>query len=441
MLQTLWYAASLIPEISDDIDSVDAAMRMGYNWKYGPFQLIDRIGVDAFAASLQQFKLPVPKIIAAALGKKLYDKQDGKRTEFMIGGKYAPLNIPSGSLMLDDIKLTQKPIAKNVSAQLWDIGDGILCIEFLSKQNTFDPENLKFIAEAIPKVQQGARGLVFATDGDNFSFGANIGYFLLACNTASWWAISDMIKQGQDTFMALKYAPFPSVTALAGMALGGGCELNLHVSAVQAHIESYIGLVEAGIGVVPGWGGCTELLLRHIEAGEATQRAVLSGKKPEHMIGGGPMPPIAKVFEYISTAKVAASAYEAQDMLILNSKSRVTMNRRRVLADAKELCLSLAKDYKAPQKRTMRLPGISGKLALMMAVENFRNAGKASQHDEVVAGGLATVLTGGDTDMMREVTEQDILDLEHEVFMELCKTERTRERIAHTLATGKPLRN
>ena len=448
MLKTLHYAASLIPEISDDMYSVDQAMVMGYAWKYGPFQMIDKLaipgksGTDVFAGALQQAGMSVPPIIAQALGKKLYDTSSGKLEQFNIGGKFTPVPIPDGSLMLADIKLTQKPVKKNASAQVWDLGDGVACLELTSKQNTWDPENLKMVAQ-LPELvkEKGFRAVVVGSDADNFSFGANIGYFLLATNTASWWAISDMVKQGQDAFMGVKYAPFPVVTSLAGMALGGGCELNLHADAVQAHIESYIGLVEVGIGVIPGWGGCKELLFRHVAAGEAAQKAIQSGKRPEHLIGGGPMGPISKVFEYISMAKVAGSAAEAQDMLILNSKSGITMNRRRVLADAKARALAMAENYTPPEQRTIRLPGESGYLALKLAVDNFRANGKATPHDETVSLALAHVLTGGDTDITQEMTEQQILDLEHEYFMELCKTPQTRDRIAAMLNTSKPLRN
>ena len=447
MLKTLHYAASLIPEISDDIYSVDAAMQMGYNWKYGPFAMIDRCaaggmsGTEIVAQAWEKMGLSVPPVIAQARGKKLYDVAEGKRQQFSIGGKYTALPIPDGSLLLEDIKLTKKPIKKNASAQVWDLGDGIACLELTSKQNTWDPENLKMVA-ALPEIVKGGfRGLVIGTDGDHFSFGANIGYFLLACNTASWWAISDMVRQGQNAFMGLKYAPFPVVASLSGMALGGGCELLLHSDAVQAHIESYPGLVEAGIGVVPGWGGCKELLLRHVNAGIAAQKSIAKGEKPAVMMAGGPMPAISKVFETISMAKVAGSAAEAQDVMILNSKSRITMNRRRVLADAKSLCLELAQDYKAPEPATLRLPGETAYTALKLAVDNFRKNGKATPHDETVSLALARVLTGGDTDITRELTEQDILNLEHEMFMELVHTKQTRDRIAAMLNTSKPLRN
>lgn len=448
MLKTLHYAASLVPEISDDIYSIDQAMVMGYAWKWGPFQLIDKLafdgkaGTDVFAAALQQAGMNVPSLIQKAAGKKLYDLVDKKPQQFSIGGQYAPILPPEGSLMLEDIKRDRKPVKKNVSAQVWDLGDGVACVELTSKQNTWDPENLKMIQELPALVQEkGFRAVVIGTDADHFSFGANIGYFLLACNTASWWAISDMVKQGQQAFMGLKYANFPSVSALSGMALGGGCELQLHVTAVQAHMESYPGLVEAGIGVIPGWGGCKELLLRHYAAGIAAQKSIASGQKPDVLMSGGPMGAISKAFEYISTAKVAGSAAEAQEMMILNRKSRITMNRRRVLSDAKQLALDLAKDHAAPEPFTVRLPGPSAKLALDMAVEGFVKTGKATPHDVVVADHLAQVLTGGDTDITQEVTEQQLLDLEHDHFMELCKTRGTQDRIAHMLNTSKPLRN
>ena len=447
MLKTLHYAASLIPEISDDIYSVDAAMVTGYNWKYGPFQMIDRAahggvsGTEIVAAAWQKMGLDVPPVIQQALGKKLYETE-GVRQQFNIGGKYSPVPIPAGSLMLEDIKLTSTPVKKNGSASVWDLGDDVACLELTSKQNTWDPENLKMVAELPALVKEkGFRAVVIGGDADNFSFGANIGYFLLACNTASWWAISDMVKQGQDAFMGLKYAPFPVVTSLSGMALGGGCELNLHADAVVAHIESYIGLVEVGIGVIPGWGGCKELLLRHIVAAEAAQKSIAKGEKPEMLMAGGPMPAISKAFEYISMAKVAGSAAEAQDMLILNAKSRISMNRRRVLADAKTLALELAQNYAPPEHRMLRLPGETGYVALQLAVDNFRKNGKATPHDEVVSMALARVLTGGGTDITREVSEQDLLNLEHEMFMELCHTQATRDRIAHMLNTSKPLRN
>ncbi len=225
--------------------------------------------------------------------------------------------------------------------------------------------------------------------------------------------------------MGLKYSPFPVVAALGGMALGGGCEMVLHSDAVQAYIESYPGLVEVGVGVIPGWGGCKEMLLRHMQG----------------LPQGSAMPAIAKVFEYIGTAKVAGSADDAKDMKILNQGSRITMNRARLLPDAKQLCLLMADNYVAPEPAMLSLPGGAAKAALQMGLDQFVATGKATPHDVVVCTHLASVLSGGDTDIMDTVTEQQLLDLEHEAFMELVRTKGTLDRIEYMLANGKPLRN
>ncbi len=459
MLKTLHYAASLVPEISDSIRNIDDAMRMGYAWKWGPFEMIDRLawegmsGPSVFAHQCKKTGLSVPDIIAGTQGQPLYKTENGQRYYFGQDGAYHALTHPKGSLMLGDIKLGAKPLAKNASASLWDLGDGVAGFELTTKMNTFDPDVFKMLHQSIAIVQQDFTGLVIATDEERFSLGANLGFFLFAANSASWWAISDMIRAGQQAFMALKYAPFPVVSSLSHMALGGGCEILLHSDAVQAHIESYPGLVEAGIGVVPGWGGCKEMLWRHFAGQHESairEQGNAESARPDgasqkagsgHRMPGGPMPPISRVFEYISMAKVAGSAHEAQDMLILNEKSRISMNRRRVLADAKALCLELAAGYQPPPPATFRLPGSSGRDALHMAVDNYVKNGKATAHDEVVSKALARVLTGGDTDITQEVDEQTILDLEHDIFMELVKTEGTLARVEHMLETNKPLRN
>lgn len=434
MLKVLHYAASLVPEISDDIRSIDEAMKLGYAWKYGPFELIDRLswqgqqGSTIFAAKCAQAGLPVPKIIEVAAGRPLY-RTEGSAEQFLgLDGEYHTIIHPAGSLMLRDVQLGNKPILKNASAELWDIGDGVACFTLKSKMNTFDPEVFKLIHQSIELVQRDFKGLVIGTDAERFSLGANLGFFMFAANTASWDVVSETIKGGQNAFMALKFAPFPVVGSLAHMALGGGCEILLHCDAVQAHIESYPGLVEVGVGIVPGWGGCKEMIGRHF---------ALSGKA----LSAGPMPAISKVFEIISMAKVAGSAQEAQDMLILNAASGISMNRRRVLADAKAKCLELAQNYAPPQPFTYRLPGESGRDALIMAVEGFARSGKATKHDVVVSSHLAQVLTGGGCDITQELTEQDMLNLEHDVFIQLVKTEGTLARVEHMLMTNKPLRN
>jgi 3-hydroxyacyl-CoA dehydrogenase len=423
--KTLAYTASLIPEISDDIVSVDNTMKWGYSWKMGPFEMIDKLGAANIVKALQAEKIPVPALLEKSGGKPFYQVADDKRVYLTIKNEYAPLPQTEGVWSLADRKLGLKPLAKNGSASLWDLGDGIACLEFTSKMNSVDPDILSLAEKSIEIVKQGFKGLVIGGDADNFSVGANLGFILYAANMAAWPMISDVIRQGQRTVMALKYAPFPVVSALGGMALGGGCEFVLHSSAVQANIESYPGLVEVGVGVIPGWGGCKEMLLRNLEG----------------LPQGGAMPAIARVFETIATAKVAGSADEAKDMKILHNGCRISMNRARLLPDAKQLCLSLAESYTPPQPASVSLPGPTGYTALLMALDQFAAQGKATPHDIVVCKQLAHVLTGGDTDMTDTVTEQQLLDLEHAAFMELIHTKDTLARIEHMLETGKPLRN
>jgi len=439
--KTFAYTAMLIPEISDEILSVDNAMKWGYSWKSGPFEMMEKVGVDAIAALLKSENLAVPPILEKAAGKKLYKTEDAKRQYFTLKGDYAIITPLPGAWSLADIKLTKKPIIKNGSASLWDVGDGIACFEFTSKMNSIDPDILTLMEQSLEVVKKDYKGLIIGGDADNFSVGANLGFILYAANMAAWPMISDVIKQGQRTMMAMKYAHFPVVGALGGMALGGGCETILHCDAVQAHVESYPGLVEVGVGVIPGWGGCKEMLLRHLQAnakGES-RGGVMSALSS--MIVGNAMPAISKVFETIGMAKVGGSAEEAKDLKILNEKSRITMNRARLLHDAKQLCLELAKDYQPPQPATISLPGGTAKVAMMMAVKGLRTAGKATPHDETVSKYLAEVLSGGDTDSSETLTEQQILDLEHAAFMELIKTKPTLARIEYMLENNKPLRN
>jgi 3-hydroxyacyl-CoA dehydrogenase len=434
----LHYTASLIPEISDDIAAVDAAMKTGYNWKFGPFEMMDKLGIDWLIEKWKAEGKSIPPILEKAKGTTLYKIENGQRQAFSIAGKYDAIVPPPGSLMLSDIKLNSKPVLKNPSASVWDLGDGIACLELTSKMNSVDPDILSMIMQSIDLVKRDFKGLVIGNDGDNFSVGANLGFMLMAANIAAWKQISQVIRDGQNSMMALKYAPFPVVSSLTGMALGGGCEIILHSNAVAGHIESYPGLVEVGVGLIPGWGGCKEMVLRHMGEKAAKESSGFIG----NMIAtGGAMPAISKAFEAIATAKISGSAQEAQDAKILRESDGITMNRVRVLADAKAKCLQMAENYTPPVSPAIHLPGKSAKVALYMAVDGFAAAGKATPHDVVVCKALAQVLSGGDTDMSEALTEQQVLDLEHEVFMELVKTKPTLARIEHMLETGKPLRN
>ena len=426
MAKTLSYAVSLVPEIGDDIVAVDEAMKLGYNWSYGPFELIDRLGASWFAARLRDEGSQVPALLERVGDASFYRIADGRRQYFGTDGAYHDIERAEGVELLADVKLGAKPLAANASASLWDVGDGVVCLEFHSKMNAIDSDILAMIGQALSIVPGAYQGLVIYNEGANFSVGANLGLVLFAANTAAWDDIEATVSGGQQAYKALKYAPFPVVGAPSGMALGGGCEVLLHCDAVQAHAEIYMGLVEVGVGLIPGWGGCKELLLRWWG----------NKRRP-----GGPMPPVSKAFETISMACVSTSAADARRLLFLRHDDGITMNRDRVLADAKARVLALACDYAPPEAPQPSLPGATARTALQMAVDGFHKVGKASDYDTVIAGALADVLSGGDTDITETVDEDALLNLERRAFMSLVKRPQTIARIEHMLETGKPLRN
>ena len=423
---TLAYAASIVPEATQTILGVDDAMKLGYNWKAGPFEMIDAFGPAALCAKLTESGIAVPPILEAVGDGKFYRVENGKRQYFGLDGQYHDVVRPDGVLLLSDIKLAAKPLLKTASAALWDVGDGVVALEFTGKMNALDVEVMKLIEQAIPLVSEQYKALVVYNEGTHFSAGANLGLALFAVNIAAWGEIDKLIAGGQAAFKALKYAPFPVVAAPAGMALGGGCEIVLNSDAAQAHAETYIGLVEPGVGLIPGWGGCSEMIDRWRNM----------PKMPK-----GPMPAVGKVFEIVSTATVAKSAANAKELGFLRPTDGVTMNRDRLLADAKARALAMAEGYTPPAPPEFRLPGPSGKAALDLAVQGFRARGIATPYDEVVAGKLATVLTGGDADPTEVVTEERMLELERIEFIKLVHESGTQARIEHMLATGKPLRN
>lgn len=423
---TLAYAAALVGDAADEVESIDEAMRLGYNWKFGPFELIDQIGGEWLVAKLESNGMAVPSILRMAAGRPFYREHEGRRQVLGQDSLYHDVLRPEGVVMLEDIKRNSQPVLKNGSAALWDIGDGVACFEFTSKMNSVDPDIMDLLGKSIRRVKKDFKALVIYNEGSNFSVGANLGLALFAANIAAWTELDNMVAQGQATYKALKYAPFPVVGAPSGMALGGGCEILLHCDAVQAHAETYMGLVEVGVGLVPAWGGCKEML----------QRWTNLGRLPK-----GPMPAIGKVFETVSTATVAKSAAEAKELLFLKPGDGITMNRYRLLADAKAKALQLTADYRAPEPQVLTLPGPTAKVAMQMAVDGFRRLGKATPHDAVVSGALADVLSGGDTDVTLSVDEDALLELERARFMALVRHPGTLARIESMLMTGKPLRN
>ncbi len=423
---TLSYAAMLVGEAADDVVAIDDAMKLGYNWKYGPFELIDRMGPGVLAARLAAEGRNVPAILTTAGDRPFYRVENGQRQYLTAAGEYADVPRADGVELLEDIKLRSQPILTNLSASLWDVGDGVAALEFHTKMNALDDQVVALINEAIPVVRERFKALVVYNEASNFSAGANLGAAMFAVGAGLWDMVEASVSGGQQAYKALKYAPFPVVSAPAGLALGGGCEILLHADAVQAHAETYAGLVECGVGLVPGWGGNGEMLDRWTKS---------------RTLPNGPMPVLTKVFQAISTAQVAKSAAEAKEMMILRQDDGITMNRDRLLADAKAKALSLVEGYAAPEKPTFRLAGESGRTGLNMALADFHKKGMATDYDLVVADRLAEVLTGGEADLVDTVTEDQLLDLERAAFMASVKDPRTQARVVHMLQTGKPLRN
>ncbi len=449
---TLLYAAYLIPEIADDIADVDAALRGGYNAKWGPFEQIDQMGVEWFTRKVSEDGIPLPAVLKLANNRPFYKEQNGKQYRLVFDfqrnqAEYRELKPQPGTLRLADIKRGHKPLITHYSASLWDIGDGVACLEFHSKMNTLDPSILWVVNQSIQFIHQNAnryKAMVIYNEAKNFSLGANIGLVDAALKASRspilksiglaapfksgvYNTVEAMIFQGQSVFSALRYAPFPVVGAPNGMALGGGCEILLHCDRLQASAETYMGLVESGVGLIPGWGGCARYL-------ERCQRA--PGMQ------GGTVPPVRNAFQAILMPQfsVSTSGQDAHAKYWLQSDDRITMNPDRLLSDAKAFALALEENYQPPQPTQYRLPGRAGKAALRMAIDDFYIKGDATYHDVVVADALADALCGGETDASATITESDMAQLERENFLSLLKMPQTQKRIAHTLKSGKPLR-
>ena len=428
LLDTLSYAAHIVPDVSDDIHSIDTAMKIGYNWKKGPFEMMDSIGVVSMVERLEASGRGVPPMLAEAAKKgSFYEIVDKETTRLTTEGKMVIIDRPTTTLKVADLKRRGRPIKKNGSASIWDMGDDILLVEYHSKMNAVDPFIIEILFDAVDMAETGDwKGIVIGNDGANFCAGANLGLVLLAINLAAWKDVEEFIVSGQEAYQALKFCEVPVVAASAGMCLGGGAEVLLHCDAVQAHCESYIGLVEVGVGIVPAWGGCKELLGR------------LSEFK---LVSEGPMGAVMKAFEYIGTARVSKSAEQARSMGFLSPNDGITMNRDRLLADAKNKAIDLAEGYRPPDPRKYTLPGETGLMALELAINDFALAGQATPHDVVVTKKLARVLTGGSTDITESVEEEEILELEREAIGWLGRQTETLDRMEHMLETGKPLRN
>jgi len=426
--EVLYYVLTIAEEISLDINSIDEAMKNGFGWQLGPFEIIDKIGVSFLIEKLNDSKKTIPSILNDIGENKFYQLETNQIKYFdFVSKKYVTLNRLEGVLLLSDIKKSNKPLKKISTASLWDIGDQITVFEIHSKSNTLDMVTMDFLNQCIDIVSSSFKAMIIYNEGDFFSAGANLGEALFLGNIGLDKEVEkNILLKGQEVYSKLKYSKFPVIAAPFNLALGGGCEIILHSNYVQAHIESYIGLTEAALGILPAWGGCKELLSRFS-----------TNKK----IPKGPMPAIIKTFELIGMSKVSTSAQEAKKIGYLKETDGITMNRNRLLFDAKMKAIKMSKNYKIPDKNIYCLPGRTALSAIKLSLQNMESIGVISQYDKFIGEKIAYVLSGGDTDITNELFEENILKLEKDAIYNLIKENLTIERLEHILETGKYLRN
>ena len=445
-LSDLWtYSANRIPEISDSVVEIDRAMRMGFNWELGPFELWDAAGVEATVARMKKEGHPVAANVEKMLasGQKSWYADEpktpsGRKFWDLATGNWQPVAVPKGVWSVEVARKSNGVVKKNSGASLIDLGDGVGCIQFHSKMNALGADIISLILQTLKPGGPGDHfdAFVITNDAQNFSVGANLMLLLMSVQEEEWDEVDMAIRQFQGMTQAVKFSPKPVVLAPFGLALGGGCEISLHGAARQPHAELYMGLVEVGVGLLPGGGGCKEMLLRAVDSA-ASIRPDGRGESVELMEA------MKKAFETVATAKVATSAHEARGLGFLSNSDRITMNRERVLSDAKARALDLVKaGYEPPVMRTdIPAPGEGILAALKMGVYLMRKGDYISDHEQKLGAKIAEVLCGGNVTPGTPVSEQYVLDLEREAFKSLCGEKKTQERIQYTLKTGKTLRN
>ncbi len=448
-LAALWnYAADRIGEVAGDAASIDQAMRAGFNWELGPFEMWDAAGVASTVERMKALGLPVSARVERLLaaGQESWYASDGRECFEPVAGRLQAVALTPGHARIAGFRRSNGVMRSNAGASLVDLGDGIACIELHSLKNAIGGDVLAMISAVLRPDSEAVRdfaGFVIASDRENFSVGANLMQLLLAAQEGEWEELNGVIYGFQQMTAAIKYCPRPVVAAPFGMTFGGGAEICLHTARRQAHAETYIGLVEAGVGLIPGGGGTKEMLLRAVDA--ATALAPPDPRDPASRFAQSAemMTALRRVFELIALAKVSSSAAEGRTLGLLAATDRITLNRERLLLDAKAQVAAMAgSGYAAPQPRTqIPAPGTAALATLETGVYLMGEAGYASEHDQKVARWAAYILAGGRVTAGTPVSEQYLLDLEREAFLSLCGERKTQERIAFTLKTGKPLRN
>lgn len=423
----LIYAVKRMPEIADDIVNVDNALKWGFSWELGPFEMLDAIGVGSFVARAEADGVQVPPVL---LKVEAFYKYDGARKYVwnLAKGAYEELTVPPTQISLDILKRGGKVVDSNADASLYDLGDGVFGLEFHSKMNAIDDGTLAMIGTAVSRAEQEGVGLVIGNQGKVFSAGANLSMIAAAIKAGDFESIERLIRTFHSALMGVKYSHIPVVAAPFNMTLGGGCEVALQADAINAHAETYMGLVEIGVGLLPAGGGTKEMALRAIAMTEPYR--------------GDVAPAIGKLYQNIVTAKVSGSAAELADMGMLRQGDSITMDIDSLIADAKRKVLALAATYRPGRPlENLKAPGRSVASALKSQVWNMMVGGFATEYEAEMGSVIADVITGGDVPTGTIISEQYLLELEREAFLSLCGRPKTLERIEHMLATGKPLRN
>ncbi|MFC4768088.1 3-hydroxyacyl-CoA dehydrogenase/enoyl-CoA hydratase family protein [Effusibacillus consociatus] len=430
--RVLLYSAEKVDEIAGDIVSVDKAMKWGFNWNFGPFETWDAIGLEKSVARMKEEGETIPAWVQemVASGKtSFYSRDNAVKSFYTLKGEYKGIEEKKEIIDLKALKEQGKTIKSNAGASLIDIGDGIACLEFHSPNQAIGADITMMIQQACEEVSQNWRGLVIGNQAKNFCVGANLMMILMEAQDENWDDISWIVKQFQDTTMKLKYLDKPVVAAPFAMTLGGGIEVCFPADRIQAAAESYIGLVEVGVGLLPGGGGNKELLIRNIEAVQDQKDVDLQ-------------PLVNKTFETIAMAKVSTSGPEAKKIGYLRREDRVTVNNDYLIYNAKQTAIALADaGYRAPQKKMIRVVGEPGYAVLKLGAQSMKLSGYISDHDVKIADKIGFVLAGGRVPANTWVTEEYLLDLEREAFLSLCGEPKSQERMQYMLSKGKPLRN
>jgi 3-hydroxyacyl-CoA dehydrogenase len=438
--ETCLYAARRVPGISDNLADVDRALRWGFGWELGPFEMVDALGLGAFAAQVRREGREIPALIEKALASgrgSFYQSEKGETRVFDLAAGSKKVEEPAGILILKSLKEAGREVERNSGASLVDLGDGVVCCEFHAKMNAIGADLISMIHKGLKRLETDFDAMVIANQAANFSVGANLMLVLVGAQEQEWDELHLAVKQFQNVNLAIKYAKKPVVAAPQGMALGGGCEISLHAARIHSAAEAYVGLVEAGVGLIPGGGGSKEMLVR----------------ANEHAAGGEDLDlfhALKPIFETVAMARVGTSAEECRELGYFRREDRYSMNTQRLVADAKETALGLLRSGWKPaaaswqegaQTTPVKVLGEQFLAGAKLAIHMLVRGGYASEHDAVVARKLANILAGGALTSPQKVSEQYVLDLEREAFVSLLGEKKTQERIAFTLKTGKPLRN